>query len=258
MRTALVFILAFTTALAGKHYLIETGKTGTDYQDEGPTSLNKIDTVQQEGPCDQPKGVKRLCDKDIPAWTFDKATKICEKFSMGGCEEKGNENRFPSKYWCEKTCVSSSEQEGLFREGCDQPKGVKRQCDENIPAWTFDKVTNVCEKFSMGGCEETENKFTSKSLCENQCVYSSEQGKTGTDSQDEGPTSGNKIEGNDTVQQDREDIEIVGDVGKETGREALDGAGEPGQDYSGGYGGHGGTHGGYDGYGRRRRNKKRA
>jgi len=142
-----------------------------------------------EGPCDQQKGVGGPCEAEIPAWTFDKVTKICEIFSYGGCG--GNENKFGSKSECEKTCVSSSGLDGDggsgqdYSEGpCDQQKGVIGPCEADIPAWTFDKVTKICEKFSYGGCEGNENNFRSKSECEKTCVSSSGQDGDGEPGQD--------------------------------------------------------------------------
>merc|ERR1719431_100380 len=62
--------------------------------------------------------------------------------------------------------------------------GVPGPCEAEAMMWTFDKVTKTCEQFSYGGCDGNENKFGSKSECENTCGSSSGQGTNDEPGQD--------------------------------------------------------------------------
>ena len=61
--------------------------------------------IEDQDPCEQPKGETGIFRGKQELWTFDKEKGACVQFVYGGVG--GSENKFKSKGDCEKQCLSS-------------------------------------------------------------------------------------------------------------------------------------------------------
>ncbi|XP_055838086.1 boophilin-G2-like [Episyrphus balteatus] len=101
------------------------------------------------------------CKAAIPSWSYDSENGKCVKFNYGGCY--GNDNRFKSKDECEATCLTVA----LARDCRSRPD--KGPCNGRITAWAYNPRSKSCDKFYYGGCGGNQNRYKSKSICEQIC-----------------------------------------------------------------------------------------
>ena len=124
-----------------------------------------------------------VCKMNIPSYFFNFKSGRCEEFIYGGCE--GNENRFSLLEDCLKTCgdpcsviecapgttcrVNESTGAGVcINDICTLPPDTG-PCRAAFPVYFFNFATGQCDKFTYGGCEGNENRFSLLEDCLKTC-----------------------------------------------------------------------------------------
>ncbi|XP_035219260.1 papilin-like isoform X2 [Stegodyphus dumicola] len=128
-----------------------------------PRISEDVCTLPQEpGPC---LGYYRM-------WYYDNNDNICKSFVYGGCD--GNENRFEKRTECEQLCVKKTSKEPLIVLP-DRPRNTNEDvcrlpvepgpCNEALPRWFYDAVSQNCLPFVYGGCSGNKNRFKTSEIC---------------------------------------------------------------------------------------------
>ncbi|KAK2191742.1 hypothetical protein NP493_46g01054 [Ridgeia piscesae] len=111
------------------------------------------------------------CFAYIPMFYYDSEKGACVQFIYGGCG--GNANRFKTREACEQRCqpkTMHSVTSGLSK--CALPKEAG-QCDGvhqlSVTKWYYNMEAGQCEKFIYSLCGGNENRFKSKTECEEAC-----------------------------------------------------------------------------------------
>ncbi|KFM83604.1 Papilin, partial [Stegodyphus mimosarum] len=117
---------------------------------------------QEPGPC---LGYYRM-------WYYDNNDNICKSFVYGGCD--GNENRFEKRTECEQLCVKKTSKEPSIVIP-DRPRNTNEDvcrlpvepgpCNEALPRWFYDAVSQNCLPFVYGGCSGNKNRFKTSEIC---------------------------------------------------------------------------------------------
>jgi len=96
-----------------------------------------------------------LCEAYFKRWFFNFKKNTCDEFVYGGCD--GNANNFKTKKDCEGACSV-----------CELPK-EPGPCKGAFPRWFFNSKSDLCKKFTYGGCNGNANNFMMKNECVNMC-----------------------------------------------------------------------------------------
>ncbi|KAH6926582.1 hypothetical protein HPB50_019823 [Hyalomma asiaticum] len=102
------------------------------------------------------------CKGYFPMWWYNVLTSQCEEFVYGGCQ--GNDNKYPTKEECQKTCATVS----MHNYACFAPPD-QGPCRASIPRYYFDNSTGTCKEFTYGGCEGNPNNFDTVEECMASC-----------------------------------------------------------------------------------------
>lgn len=145
-------------------------------ENPNPMVLINFCNFSEQDSCLQPALVGE-CHNYTEAWYYDSIGRRCKPFYYGGCG--GNKNNFPNEQACRLRCEASAsrenEPEQPFRnEFCFQESDAG-PCRESTPQWHYDSSDGVCKQFLYGGCGGNQNRFPSRSECEQRC--STSQGK---------------------------------------------------------------------------------
>uniref|UniRef100_A0A034WTW0 Kunitz domain-containing protein 1 n=1 Tax=Rhipicephalus microplus TaxID=6941 RepID=A0A034WTW0_RHIMP len=115
------------------------------------------------------------CKGFMPMWWYNIFTSRCEEFIYGGCQ--GNDNRYPTKEECEKTCAEASatwdvnagrrllEVHNFACLGKPDPG----PCHASITRYYYDNVTSTCKEFTYGGCQGNYNNYETVEQCKASC-----------------------------------------------------------------------------------------
>ncbi|CAI5452314.1 unnamed protein product [Caenorhabditis angaria] len=107
------------------------------------------------------------CQLAVPKWYFDKQFGECKLMMWSGCG--GNGNSFTSKADCETLCREEVNWSLTNPENiCELPRS-SGPCTDSISMWYFDKTVGDCLQFTYGGCRGNENRFVTKSQCQQRC-----------------------------------------------------------------------------------------
>ncbi|KAI1713355.1 kunitz/Bovine pancreatic trypsin inhibitor domain-containing protein [Ditylenchus destructor] len=126
-------------------------------------------------------------------WYFDHNTGQCRQFWFDGCVGK-SQNIFPSQLSCQNTCElpallsppatpeslrlsassTSTEEDDIGTQTyaiqkCLKPKLIGK-CDNELPAFFYNKQNRHCEPFSYSGCGGNTNRFLTIAQCEQGCA----------------------------------------------------------------------------------------
>ncbi|XP_022241638.1 papilin-like, partial [Limulus polyphemus] len=119
--------------------------------------------------CILPKDIGNCYEFNV-RWFYDSEEGECRRFYYSGCG--GNENNFNSLLKCQKRCGKPASTEILseeFRTEICFLKEDKGPCTEVKLRFFYDKNDGVCKEFRYGGCLGNENRFRTRSECENKC-----------------------------------------------------------------------------------------
>ncbi|XP_055838087.1 tissue factor pathway inhibitor-like [Episyrphus balteatus] len=96
---------------------------------------------------------RRGPDHAIKMFYYDLKSNECLEFRYSG--RPGNANRFTSLSDCKKAYCRSRPDKG--------------PCNRSITAWAYNPRSKSCDKFYYGGCGGNQNRYKSKSICEQIC-----------------------------------------------------------------------------------------
>ena len=118
------------------------------------------DSQQNWWLCDQPKD-PGPCYAHIPRYYYDSSSGQCEEFIYGGC--LGNSNRFLTQKECEQACVRA------MTESICHLSPESGPCKGYFPSYYFNSKSGQCERFVYRGCGGSDNRFSTKQKCEQEC-----------------------------------------------------------------------------------------
>ncbi|XP_025095647.1 tissue factor pathway inhibitor-like [Pomacea canaliculata] len=95
------------------------------------------------------------CNARFIRYYFNPSSKMCKKFTYGGCE--GNGNNYVTLDDCTRACVCSLPSE-------------PGPCKVNNPRYFFNKMSKSCEEFIYGGCRGNHNNFKTLEDCQQTCL----------------------------------------------------------------------------------------
>lgn len=135
-------------------------------------------TRAEDDKCSLPKDAGRCRAMKPGYFYFNDHEKRCESFFYSGCG--GNKNQFRSLQECHDTCQHRMDEDKriplshIKSDHCllgpihaDQ----KFACMAFFPRYTFNAKTLRCEKYSYGGCGETQNLYKTLTECMSSCLY---------------------------------------------------------------------------------------
>ncbi|KAL1421535.1 hypothetical protein MTO96_023062 [Rhipicephalus appendiculatus] len=97
-------------------------------------------------------------------WAYDAKLGQCTKFVYGGCD--GNDNKYPTKEKCDKTCKKSTPVPS--NPVCSLPKS-SGPCLAYMPRYYYNSANKKCEQFIYGGCQGNANNFWTLEECSKTC-----------------------------------------------------------------------------------------
>ncbi|EYC07958.1 hypothetical protein Y032_0068g220 [Ancylostoma ceylanicum] len=131
-------------------------------------------TCEQRLPTPDPEQVKCSqpieagpCNARIIRFAYDNRRGKCVEFTYGGC--KGNENNFETMEDCTWTCEQRKPDPEPEQDLCSQPI-TAGPCMAAIPRYGYDSRRGKCVKFLYGGCRGNDNRFLTRSECEQTCM----------------------------------------------------------------------------------------
>ncbi|RCN24798.1 Kunitz/Bovine pancreatic trypsin inhibitor domain protein, partial [Ancylostoma caninum] len=110
------------------------------------------------------------CKAKIKRFAYDKTKEKCVEFYFGGC--KGNQNNFETMEDCTWTCEQKLPKPETEKDVCSQPI-TTGPCKSSMPRYGYDAKRGKCVKFVYGGCKGNDNRFLTKSGCEQTCMNGS-------------------------------------------------------------------------------------
>ncbi|KAG1650386.1 Papilin [Nymphon striatum] len=142
-------------------------------------TCNVSQTVEVQKKCFQAKEVGS-CVEYQERYYYDDNEKRCRRFIYGGCD--GNENNFQTRESCEASCISAVPTTApdfktgksfilqliIMNKYCflDYEIGP---CTDSAIYWYYDYKTGICDRFYFSGCDGNQNRFKSRSECEQKC-----------------------------------------------------------------------------------------
>ncbi|XP_071826356.1 uncharacterized protein [Apostichopus japonicus] len=99
-----------------------------------------------------------LCTTTTQPWYFNSLTNECQQFEYTGC--LGNPNRFDNRALCEARCGVAT---------CSQPRDPG-PCRAFTTVFGFNPVDGLCQTFSYGGCIGGANRYSTREICQDNCV----------------------------------------------------------------------------------------
>jgi hypothetical protein len=150
-------------------------------------------------PCSLPAKRAGECKGALSRWSYDAATRSCERFVYSGCG--GNTNNFESRAECARRCpVACACPPGRPVCGADRRTYASRceadckgvtvaaegecsavismcslasepgPCKAALPRWSYRPATGECERFVYGGCGGNANNFETREACLRSCA----------------------------------------------------------------------------------------
>ena len=113
------------------------------------------------------------CRAAFPRWFYNSTSQRCESFTYGGCG--GNANRFETRELCESACQCGKcvhivvVSDIHFTDRCTLQRDPG-PCRASFPSYFYNVTSEACEKFTYGGCQGNENRFSSEDDCIAQCT----------------------------------------------------------------------------------------
>ncbi|XP_065917769.1 uncharacterized protein [Dysidea avara] len=114
-----------------------------------PTDIDTCRLQPESGPC----------LAYFPSYFYNSSSQVCEMFLYGGCG--GNKNRFRTIEDCQVTCGQSVNVCKLDPEA--------GPCETYVPAYFYNATSQMCERFTYGGCHGNGNKFFTITECQRAC-----------------------------------------------------------------------------------------
>uniref|UniRef100_H0XT57 Tissue factor pathway inhibitor n=1 Tax=Otolemur garnettii TaxID=30611 RepID=H0XT57_OTOGA len=124
------------------------------------------------------------CRAQIPSYYYDRYTQRCRQFMYGGCD--GNANNFETWEACDEACWRIEKVPKICRLEVNE-----NQCGESMEEYFFNLSSMTCQKFSVGGCQQNENRFSDEATCMNYCAPKKTRPSFCSDPKDEGMCSAN-------------------------------------------------------------------
>ncbi|KAK8759642.1 hypothetical protein V5799_002723 [Amblyomma americanum] len=102
------------------------------------------------------------CRGLFPRYYYSSQERTCLSFLYGGC--KGNLNNFVTFEECKASCAPTSDHE---RRCLARPE--EGPCNGRAIMWGYNVTLGECQMFTYGGCDGSDNKYETKTMCEIVC-----------------------------------------------------------------------------------------
>ncbi|XP_077523239.1 papilin-like [Amblyomma americanum] len=102
------------------------------------------------------------CRGLFPRYYYSSQERTCLSFLYGGC--KGNLNNFVTFEECKASCAPTSDHE---RRCLARPE--EGPCNGRAIMWGYNVTLRECQMFTYGGCDGSDNKYETKTMCEIVC-----------------------------------------------------------------------------------------